>query len=316
MFLYKCRTGTSLGRRETSFSVENFNQINRISITSHDGRTTLQRENGKWVLGSGHDARENAVGMLLQTFGRLRVNSPVPNSLLEKVNHKLQSEAVRIDINIGRKSRSYYMWSEGPDHPTYMLRHGSSNPYVVEVLGYSGSVAGLFITEEGYWRTNILFNYRPDEIEEVVIHHRDNDEGSFILRQSPIGEFTIKNHVDNDMIRRIDDSLAIRYMANFIYVPYERMARTEERELIDSLIIAGHDYHISLRTRKGTGTEVWFNRILLNGGEDRKFDLFRLYALINEGEDLVIVPYHEVDLLLRRYSYFADDAKVLRQERN
>jgi hypothetical protein len=316
VFLHKCRTGNSFGSREASFAVENYDQINMISITSHDSQISLQRKNGYWLLDSGHDARENAVEMLLRTFGRLRVNSPVPNSLLEKVNHKLQSEAIRIDIKIGRKSRRYYVWSEGPGHPAYMLRHGSSNPYVVEVLGYSGNVAGLFVAEEGYWRTNILFNYRPDEIEEVLVQYRDNEEDSFILRQSPAGEFTIKNHADGDNVMRIEDSLAIRYLANFIYVPYERMAGREERMMIDSLLIAGYDYHISVGAREGNATEVWLYRILLNGDGDQVFDLFRLYALINEGEELVIIPYHEVDLLLRRYSYFTGGPKDPGQERN
>ncbi len=307
LILHKYRSGTTLNRRETDFAITDYERIDKVKISSDEDMVVLEKEDGHWLINSRFEAREKAVELLLQTFGRLRVSGPAPLYMQDRIMEKIRQEPVIIEIVKGRRSRTYYVYSEGGNSPTYMLRKGSSRPYSIEVLGFGGNAASLFVPDEGYWRTDVLFNLRLNDIAEVFVHHREEEEGSFILRQSPDGEFTLYSYPGGELQEGISDSLAVRYLANFFYVPFERMANREERLLLDSLLNANYDHLVRVTDRDGAVSEALFHKIVTNAGENTnsvKFDLFRLHALINEKSDMIVVPYHHVDLLLRSASYF------------
>ncbi len=307
LFVNEYRKKTTLNRREINFAIEDFNRIDEVIISDEERRVGLNRNNGYWLLNSRYEVREEAVEMLLQTFGRLRVSSPAPLSVRDQIMERLSDESIRIDIGMGRRTRTYFVYSGGNDSPTYMLRQGSSRPYMIEVIGFSGNAASLFVTDEGYWRTNLLFNYRLDEIAEVTVYHGEDEDDSFILRQSADRDFSLYSYPGDEGLEGINDSLAIRYLANFFYTPYERFANRNETMLMDSLFQARPDHMVRVTHRDGTDTEVFFHKIITeneNGSNHSGFDLFRLYALINDRSEMVVVPYHSVDLILRSASYF------------
>ncbi|MFO7923726.1 MAG: hypothetical protein R6U58_08555 [Bacteroidales bacterium] len=307
IFLHEYRKGTSLDRRETAFSIDDYESIEQISISDRDEKVTLKKMDGVWILNSRFEARKNAVDMLLKTFGRLRVSSPVSLDLHEEITEKLLTSPVRVDINLGRRSKTYFVYSAGASSPTYMIMKGSSQPYIIEVLGFSGNVASLFVSDESFWRSNILFNYTIDEIAEVFVYHRENEEESFTLRQSPGQDFSLHSYPGGKKYEVINDSISIRYLSGFFYTPYERVADHSERMLIDSLAGSCSDHIIKVVLRDGSFSEVFFHKIRTDEGrreDNRQFDPFRLHALIDDKSEMVIVPYHSVDLLLRPFSYF------------
>ncbi len=305
LFFRHFRGSTTLGRWETGFAISNYEEIDRIIIRDSLAELTLNLEHDTWVVNSVFEARGKAVDMLLQTFGRLRVSSPVPRSMLGSVTEGLAGDAITVEISVGRRSRVYHVWSPGPDRPTYMIRQGAEEPYVVEVVGFSGHVASLFVTDPWYWRPNVLFGYLPDDIAEVVVYHRDDEGGSFVLRQPRPREYRLYDYTGNVPVGGISDSLAVRFLANFIYVPYERLARDNELELVDSLTRSGHDHLVRVTCRDGSVSELVMYRIISgydNGNPE--FDVFRLHGLTEGGSEMVIIPYHSVDLILRTSSYF------------
>ncbi len=309
VFLHEYRGRTALGRRGLTVAVTRPERVSGIIITDDQRQVVLRKENGIWMVND-HQAREKAVEMLMQTLGRLRVSNPAPLSIQEELNEKLSKESVRIDIRKGRRLTTYLIHSAGGDEPTYMLMQGSSRIYRTEVTGFSGNVASLFVSEESYWRDNLLFNYNSAEIAEVIVKHADNNDGSFVLRQSPERNFSLYGYPDGRQAGNLNDSLAIRYMANFFYTPYERLANAKELGLTDSLMGARPDYLIKVTSRDGTSSEVRFHKIITGSnerGDSLEFDIFRLHGIINEGNDMIIVPWHSVDLLLRRRSYFLPD---------
>ncbi len=299
------RGTTTLGRWETGFAVKNYERIDRIVICSGDSEVRLEPEGDVWLLNSRFEARKEAVDQLLQTFGRLRVSSPVPLSQRDDVMKKLAEEAVTVEAATGRRSRKFRVWSPGRGSPTYMIRDGSDQPYVVEIVGFEGHVASVFEVDQGYWRTNLLFNYRPGDISEVVVQHREDSAGSFVLRQPQRQHYRLFAYPGNDEYDGINDSLVVRFLSNFIYVPYERLAREDEALMADSLLLAGHDHYLRVTCREGYVSELSLHRII-SGYEDSGpvFDIFRLHGIIDGGTDMVVVPYHSVDLLLRSSSYF------------
>ncbi len=307
IFLNKYRRETTFKRREISFAVTQPEKISEIIISGGDGKVNLHREKGDWVVNSRYEARGRAVEMMLQTLSRLRVSSPAPISVHEEVLNKLRTESVRVDLRIGRQSRTYFVYSPCPLSPTYMLIQGSSQAFVIDVMGFSGNVASLFVSDEAYWRTNILFNYHMDEIAEVLVRHKDAINGCFILRQLPGNDFSLYSYPGAERMEEINDSLAIRFLANFYFIPFERFANPDERILMDSLKNSEPDYYIKVTDRSGGFSEIFLHKIIKEddtGSENTNFDIFRLHGMINERSEMVILTYHSVDLILRTSDYF------------
>jgi hypothetical protein len=112
-----------------------------------------------------------------------------------------------------------------------------------------------FITDEAYWRPNVLFNFHINEIAEVVVHHKDPDEESFRLTRSPQMEFDLYSFPET-FRSKINDSLAIRFLSSFFYTPYERYSGTAENVMIDSLSTIQPDHIINVKNHQGVEVEV------------------------------------------------------------
>lgn len=312
LFLNEYRKGSTLGRRTANFSVTDTRQVNEVIITGEDARVELRKENGKWLLNTEYEPGEKAVEMLLQTLERLRITGPAPLAIQEDLKEKLHEESVRVDLRVGRRLRTYYVYSAGPDESTYMIMDGGSRAFEMEVVGFDGNVASLFIADEGFWRSNIIFNYRPSEIAEVKVIYPGNGDESFLLRQSADRDLSLFSYPQGKKEENLKDSLAIRYLANFLYVPFERFAGREERALLDSLLRAEPDYLIRVTGHNGKTGEVRLHKIPTGNGVNGDlpdFDIFRLHGLINDGNDMIVLPWHSVDLLLRTYSWFSNSKR-------
>jgi hypothetical protein len=304
VFLHAHRERTSLGRRNINIAVTSSVRVNEIIISDNDSYIKLLKGEEGWILSSGHAVREKAAELLLQTLERLQVSGPAPLSQVDEINEKLLKESLRVDISEGRRSRSYRIYSAGGSQPTYMRMNGNRSVFKVEVVGFTGNVASLFIPEENYWRSNILYNYKPSEIREVMVLHGENNDDSFILTQFPANNFSLSGYPDGNRAGDLNDSLAIRYLAGFYYVPYERIAEPAELLLSDSLMKARPDYTLRIKKHNGDISEAKFHRIIVKASGDHfQFDLFRMHA-VTDGGSMIVIPYHSVDLLLRPYSWF------------
>lgn len=313
LLLYRNTGRSTLGHSAGAFAIKNTEKVTGITIEGGDSKVVLvKKNNDRWSLNSSTEPSGRAVDMLLQTLSRLRISSPAPLAVSRELNEKQWEGSLRIDINEGRRLRTFFVYSAGRQEPTYMRAFGDSRVWEMEVVGFGGHVASLFVADEGYWRSNILFQIRPADIAEVIVVYSDESDDSFMLRQSADRQVSLFSYPGALQAEGINDSLAVRYLSGFMHVPFERFADEDEILLLDSLRAAGPDYFIRLTGHGGEVSEVRLHRILtenpgINGNPG--FDIFRLHAIINGGSDMVVVPWHLVDLLLRSYSYFYQDSR-------
>jgi hypothetical protein len=307
LLLYRNSGRSTLGLNAGAIATS-ADRITAITIAGSGSEVSLVRVNeDQWNLNSVYEPSRSAVKMLLQTLSRLRISGPAPQSVSLLFNDDL-----RIDIHEGRRVRTIFVYSSGPGEPTYMRLSGDSRIWEVEAVGFVGHVASLFVADESYWRSNILFGFKPADIEEIIVVYPGEAEKSFILRQSADRQVILFRYPDASHPEGVGDSLAARYFSGFMHVPFERFAGTGEKTLLDSLKNARPDYLISVKRRDGEVTRASLHRIITGttgSDDDPGFDIFRLHALVNDGNDMVIVTWQMVDLLLRSYSYFHHDKK-------
>jgi hypothetical protein len=151
----------------------------------------------------------------------------------------------------------------------------------------------------------MLFNLEMSEIARVKLI-RAHDNESFVLSQAAGNEFSLFSYPEMHPAI-VKDSLAIRYLAGFFHTPFERFANSRELPLFDSLAGATPDFYMNVSGHNGESRSVSFHKIIQ---QDGSYDVFRLHALINDGNDMVIIPWHSVDLLLRSRSYFNPESST------
>jgi hypothetical protein len=290
-----------------NFAISRPGLVTEIKIEGDEGKVMLGRINGRWILNSEHETREKAVQLMLQTLSRLRVVSPAPTALAAELAEKFRDEAIRVEILAGKKRDAWLIYSDCQNSPTYMLKEGASQVFIVEVLGFNGHVASLFVSDENWWHPDILFNYHIHEIAEVTVQHRDNAGQSFMLRQSPDRGLSLYTWPGGQPINEFSDSLAVRFLANFFHITHERLALPDELRLLDSLAGEQPDHLVTVTDFGGSRKEVRLHRIMKGISEDGtpEYDIFRLYAIRGDDAGMAIVSYLSFDLVLREASYFS-----------
>ena len=154
----------------SSFAIKDTALVNKIFIADKDGNQALiERVPGQryWTLNGEHYARKDAVDLLLKTFKRVKVQSPVPQAELVTVNRLLAGRAKKVEIYQGDDSpaKVWYIGTSTQSHTgTYMLLGDASGnvaeePFITHMEGFTGFLSTRFFTDEREWRYTGIFDF-------------------------------------------------------------------------------------------------------------------------------------------------------------
>lgn len=176
---YKGLDRMELNSGAADFAVQDTAAVDRIFIADKDGNTALlQRTSGRyWSLNGVHLARKDAVDLLLKTFLRARVQSPVPHAERDNVNRLLAGRAKKVEIYQGGETpvKTWYIGTATQNHTgTYMVLgdaqgHVAEEPFIVHMEGFTGFLSTRFFTDEREWRYTGVFDYPGAELAQVEI---------------------------------------------------------------------------------------------------------------------------------------------------
>ncbi len=298
--------GRTISSRVTDFAVDEPERLDRIVLEKGERRLELNREEGKWLLNLMFEARTDAIEQLFKALRRIRVKSPSPLSLQDELDKGFADSSIKVDLHRGRRKKRYYVYDHVQDSQGYMMMEGSDQSFAVEVHGYEGKLSDLFVVDEGYWRPNMLFQINPRSIESVSVEYGENNEHSFFLKIRERNDYKL-SLPSGDIVENVNDSLVSVFLSNFYYVPFQRFADSEEKQLADSLAASEPAYTITVAGDDDYKRKVDLYRVVRSVDEtsgEVKTDPFILYGFTGNGEDMVIVRYTDVDLILRRGGYF------------
>lgn len=305
--------GRTFDRGLTDFAVQETGRLERIIMEDGDKRLELEKKEGKWILNGILETREEAVEQFFQTLQRIRIKSPAPAALSEELLAGFSDSSVKVSLSTGRSSKTFFVYENGLRNEAYMMMENSEQPFAVDVYGYRGSVSNLFVVDEGYWRPNMLFSANPSHISSVRVEYSEKPSHSFLLEQAEKNRYKLTKLSSGEKIERLNDSIVAVFLSNFYYLPFQRYANDEEIKKADSLRNSLPEYRITLSTENGYFRDVKLFRVSLSSDTEtggRQTDPFILHGLVNNDEDMIIVRYTDVDLILRRAGYFlkADNA--------
>lgn len=203
------KNGNLEGEEAVAFALADTASVTRIFIADRDGGVAdLEKVEGSryWLLNGEHWARKDAVDLLLKTFLRTRVKSPVPIAQRDQVVKLLAARGKKVEIYTGGDSpeKIWYIGTATADHTgTYMVletENGKArDPYIVHMEGFTGFLSTRFFTDEREWRYTGVFDFPNKTLHRVEVESFDPDFPSYAMEVATDGILTVWGENDRRM---------------------------------------------------------------------------------------------------------------------
>ena len=331
-FVFKYKSGT-YDRELNDFAVSDTSNITKIFMADKNNRSvTLTRfDEGTWRLNNKFLARKDGIDITLKTLLNISVKSPVAKAARNNIIRLLATNSVKVEvyqrvyrIHMGslllfpheKLTKTYYVGSVTQDNiGTYMLMEGSSEPFVTYLPGFRGFISSRYTAKEEDWREHIIFRSKLPDIASISINFGDKPEWSFTLSNPDNRSFVLTAANSSTPVTDFDTLKVIDFLNSFQNIRFEAFLNELDKHIRDSITSTKPFYRVSLTDRTGTTqTITTFKRKPSPDqidiyGVPLSYDHDRMYALMNEDKDLVLVQFFVFDRILRPLPAFGKSQK-------
>jgi hypothetical protein len=284
-------------------------------------------EAGTWVVNDKYPAQKLTITMLLTTMLQLQVKAPVPLAAHNTIIRQLAVNSVKVEvyqkkfrIHLFNKikvfpheklSKVYYVGGATQDNRgTFMLMEHSSEPFIIYLPGLRGFISPRFMPFEKYWRDYTIFRKNINEIASVKIEFPSNPELSFIVRNNNNRKVTLVSLAENREIPNFDTIKVLNFLSSFRNINFEALLNDMEKHRKDSILSSTPFHLLTLTDTNGISQTIKtfhkppkYDEIGING-KPEPYDIDRMYALVNDGKDFVLIQFFVFDPIIRTITYF------------
>jgi len=320
VWFVKNQSKGTVSEQEGDFAVKDAKQISKITLTdTENNQVELTNPNGVWMVNGKYPAREELVKQLLDAVTRVTSLCPVPTAAHDNVIREMMAHHIQAKIFDAKNNLLKSYWVGGPSvdgENTYMLLEiegkPASRPHMTYVPSNRGYLTFRYNTEEENWRTKVLFNYKPDEINALRVEYPGDEKKSFIINRVAADSFEL-TPVDEKF--RISETPPQKYIQQYLdfyssifieafdndysrkdsmqqTVPFAIIAITENDNSVNKVNL----YRMPVSKR----SKMQFDA----KGNEMTYDIDHFHASIHEGKDWAIAQYYVLGKLLREYKDF------------
>lgn len=267
-WLVRTDAPTTLDRPLSDFAVPDTAGVTRIHISDTKGGASvdLKRTPRGWILNDTYDAKQAEVDLLLRTFKRVEVKSPVPSSLQPKTLRVMAAMAKKVEIYEGGSEPSK-IWIVGhgtKDHfGTFMLLEkpgiGRSNaPFIVGMGGFTGILTTRFHTKVDHLRSAHFFGLADmRDLASVKLETPAAPNNGYTIEQDADGHYSLKDFRGNPApFDTILVAGAVLPLKQTYFESIERLPPASRDSLLNST--PNHLLTITERNGKVTRAKIWF----------------------------------------------------------
>lgn len=328
--LYFTDRYTTLKKESGHFAVEDTASITRIFIADKNNNevTLVRSAEGAWLVDGKNPAQTAKVNSFLKTLADLEVRSPVPLAARDNVLKRMSVLAKKIEIYQvvpaidlfnavklfpkERMVKSYYVGDVTQDNlGTFMLMEGADDPYVIHIPGFRGFVSTRYTTNPDEWRDYTVFSSKLGDIASVKLEFPGDPDESYLLDVGEDKSVRISSLDGQPLGMPFDTLRVLNLLTSFSDVRFEALLNNMlEKEFIDSVLSTTPSTIIELSERDGSSQRVvmytkpsFAALYMQDGAALEPFDLDRAYALVNGGQDFVLIQYFVFDKVTSKLSY-------------
>jgi hypothetical protein len=327
--LFLTNTKTTFNRSVSDFAIDDTSNVTMIFMADKNNNTVklTRRGPGKWMVNDRYQAQKLTVEMLLRTMLDLEVREPVAKAAHNSIVRDMAVNAVKVEVYqrvyridlFGwirwfpheKSTKVYYVGGATPSNQgSYMLMEGSTEPYVTYLPDFRGFVSPRYNTMEKNWRDYTVFKKTIPEIRTVRVEVPETPEFSFEVRNRDNKSFTLISLIDNREITNYDTLRMLNFLSGFRNLNFEALLNDMDKFRKDS-ILASKPF-IIITVTDTTGESRTMKTYHMKGpdgqtdmeGRPMPYDLDRLYALVNDGQDFTVIQYFSFDKVLRPKTFF------------
>jgi hypothetical protein len=288
------------GKRNSSFAVEEGAEISLIEFAQGREKLSLEKNNDDiWTVNGNYEARVNGITFIEKILTGLEIKSTVSEEIFTQEIIAKNIEPIKVRVFSGNKTIGGFLVykTRSNVYGNIMKMTPKSKPFIVNVPGYDIDIGSAFTLNENYWRPYTLFSSLPAEITKVEL----------INGADSLASYRIVNNFQENIVdikpttySKPDTALIKRYLTYFSMVPFESWALNIPPEQIVEITGRRYIFKLTVNENNGTTTVVTFWPMEVDG----KLDTDRLWARINDNNNLVIVKYFDIDPVIKKRSYF------------
>lgn len=224
-FISKKSSDSTISGPLNNFAIEDTASVGAIFIADNKGNTAVleRNEENTWLINKKYPAREDAIETLLKTFKHIYIQRTVPKEAQSEVNRVMAASNKKVEIydREGEWLKTYYVGYATMDKAgTYMLLETpegkSSEPYIMDMKGFIGSLDTRFFTDEYEWRSPLIFKYDDiEKIQEVKVTYPSTPSESFTIKYAGGNDLSLFNADTDERVAPFDTVRVQNYMLNF-----------------------------------------------------------------------------------------------------
>ncbi|MBE0648272.1 MAG: hypothetical protein IH596_10860 [Bacteroidales bacterium] len=331
IFLFFSRSDKTFQSSLSDFAVADTASVTKIFLSDKNNNTvTLSREEeGRWMVDDRYFASKFNMDMLLQTMHNLAVKEPVAlaahNNVIRElavnsVKVEVYQEVYRIDLFNAirwfpheKLTKVFYVGgATQSNRGSYMLMEDSSTPFVIFMPGFRGFVSPRFTPMKNAWRDYAIFKKELPQIASVKVEIPIKESESYVITNNQNSSVSLYSYPEMQLISGFDTLAALNFLTGFINLNFEGILSDMDSGQRDSILASTPFSIITLTDSSGVSKTIktyfkeGYGDVDMDGNEIR-YDLDRFYALVNDGEDFVLVQYFAFDRVLRPRSFFVKD---------
>lgn len=313
---------STLNEDARKFKVEDTASINKIILSDKKGHTvTLERTKEGWKVNNTYNARSDAIQTLLYTIKMVDVKYPVPKSMKAGVLRTMVGFATQVKIFSNNKLiKQYYVGHNTQDYEgTYMLLtnieedKNYDEPFICHIPGFNGFLTVRYFTNVEEWRSRLVINVTPPEINYVEYKNIEHPDSSFKIEIINSNEFKVydgKGQKINAQNLKVKQYLA--YLQN---LNANTILTHTEKHIVDSVAMIKPFAILNLQYKNPLAVKSYSfyykpstPEINSKYGKDYKYDPDHLYVRYPASEttetETALIQYYVFGKLFQNYEYF------------
>jgi hypothetical protein len=327
LLIWNNRYLTTLRGDSADFMVWDTASITKVYISDRmDNETLLERHDNGWSLNHDYKAHPKKIDQLLYTLYKVRVKMPVSRASHDHIIAQMASRSYKVEvyqivprINLFNKiklfyhekrTKVFYVGDATQDSSgTFMLREGADQAYIVYIPGFRGYISTRFTAQPDDWRDHTVFHDAMGDIQSVTLEFGGHPELDFRVDNVGKHQFKLTRLADQKELP-FDTLKVINLLSSFGDLRFEALLNTTmTQHRMDSIKNSPYLHKLTLVNKDGETKEMktFMKRVQLRLGipeEQHEFDPDRLYGLVNDGRDLVLIQHYIFDKVLKDVTYY------------
>lgn len=327
IILLLTRSLDTFSRPGNEFAIDDSASVTRIFMSDKNNNSvTLSRQSGGgWLVNDRYPAQMINIALLLKTMLQIEVQQPVPKAAHNSIVREMAVNSVKVEIfqqvyridfaglrwfPHEKLTKVYYVGGATQNNlGCYMLMEGAGEPYIIYLPGFRGFVSPRYSPIEKYWRDYNVFRTNIPEIASVKVDVSDPSL-SFEVKNAGNNRFRLISTSDGSEIPDYDTLKMLNFLSGFRNLNYEALINDMDPVRKDSILKSTPFLIITLTdtTGKISAMKVYHKKGPEGqtdpDGNSLPYDLDRLYASVNEGQDFTLIQYFTFDKVLRPKTFF------------